>query len=609
MKLYWKSNGVNLYNGSVLEDLPLKPQSVSCCITSPPYWGLRDYGLAPEIWGGDSDCQHEWGNERIIATGRHDCDSELRKGRTPAGNETASTGQFCRLCGAWRGCLGLEPTPELYIEHLIYVFDKVRNVLRDDGTLWVNLGDSYISSGQVNNHQETRIAEILPQVKSDPMDSWAAGFFDGEGNIAIVKNAGREAGKLRITAAQVDKNPIERLQYLFGGSIRKAKANKVKWRDYWVWELSAQKAVDALKRMEPCLIVKKQQAYLAYEFQSTVGDNNKKPRLTDEIIEKRLDIKRQISLLNHNVEDKYKPPKAKDLALIPEHFVIAMQRAGWWVRSTIIWNKPNPMPESCTDRPTTSHDYIYLFTKAARYFYDADAVREEAEYGYSLQSGSFDASIGGKHGSKTVKPGDGMGGRNLRSVWTIATKPFKDAHFATFPPEIPEKCIKAGTPVKICAECGVAWVRVVEKGFTDHDGETDTAYNTGKSSAGRLAKLRQAARAQGGEYVNTTKTLGFRPNCECYDSEYRKMLPRTKHGRKRHQQEAQGEWILRARRRPGKMEWQGNKAIVLDIFGGSGTVAEVANKLGHDAVLIEASTEYCKLAKKRLTFVNQGKLL
>jgi DNA modification methylase len=155
----------------------------------------------------------------------------------------------------------------------------------------------------------------------------------------------------------------------------------------------------------------------------------------------------------------------------------ALRADGWYLRSDIIWSKKNPMPESVTDRPTKSHEYIFLLSKSAKYFYDADAVREitgnEAsldeyqstkrrsddlkDYGMGVSGG------GGLYGIPTTHPL----GRNKRSVWTVATAPYSGAHFATYPPELIEPCIKAGTSAKgECPKCGKAWVRAVEKEFT-----------------------------------------------------------------------------------------------------------------------------------------------
>lgn len=180
--------------------------------------------------------------------------------------------------------------------------------------------------------------------------------------------------------------------------------------------------------------------------------------------------------------------KPKDLCMVPNRFAIAMQDAGWWVRSEIIWAKPNPMPESIKDRPATSHEKIWLFTKAPRYFYDADAVRQSQapasiqrlSQDVDSQTGSARANGGQKtngnmkavgqrpdkqrgHGRRHAgfnerwdampKDEQQANGRNLRNyepapseVWPIATMPFSEAHFATFPPELAKRCIEAGCP-------------------------------------------------------------------------------------------------------------------------------------------------------------------
>jgi DNA modification methylase len=168
--------------------------------------------------------------------------------------------------------------------------------------------------------------------------------------------------------------------------------------------------------------------------------------------------------------------KRKDLVGIPWRFAFAAQADGWWLRSDIVWSKPNPMPESVTDRPTKAHEYVFLLTKSERYFYDADAVREPASYLQPNSPDSISSPYGqgftrrAKGNAKTFRGGIYTGGksfdndgqmerdshgnapndtlsRNKRSVWTIATAPFPEAHFATFPPELPEICIKAGCPV------------------------------------------------------------------------------------------------------------------------------------------------------------------
>ena len=175
--------------------------------------------------------------------------------------------------------------------------------------------------------------------------------------------------------------------------------------------------------------------------------------------------------------------KSKDLCMVPNRLAIALQEAGWWVRSEIIWAKPNPMPESIKDRPAASHEKIWLLTKSARYYYDADAVRERmAESSVQRLSQNVEdqrGSVRAHAGSRSDRPMKAVGGarktdkqrghsrrhagfndrwdamtreeqqangRNCRNVWNIATRPFSEAHFATFPPELAERCIKAGSP-------------------------------------------------------------------------------------------------------------------------------------------------------------------
>jgi DNA modification methylase len=161
-------------------------------------------------------------------------------------------------------------------------------------------------------------------------------------------------------------------------------------------------------------------------------------------------------------EYRNSPLPEKNLVGIPWRVAFALQADGWYLRSDIIWSKPNPMPESVTDRPTKSHEYLFLLTKSPRYYFDADAVREKASQEPNVQRmRAFAQRVVAAGGDQRDKPGvpgrDGNGkerrvflddgvSRNIRSVWTIATRPYPGAHFAVFPPELPERCIKAGSP-------------------------------------------------------------------------------------------------------------------------------------------------------------------
>lgn len=274
----------------------LADESVHCVVTSPPYWGLRDYGIPGQI--------------------------------------------------------GLEPTPQAFVERLVEVFREVKRVMRADGTLWLNLGDTYTSGGRAD------YGSCAPDAK--------------------------QATHMAIKSAKRAPQP---------------------------------------------------------------------PGL-----------------------------KPKDLVGIPWRVALALQADGWYLRSDIIWAKPNPMPESVTDRPTKSHEYVFLLTKAERYHYDAEAIKEPAvathpsamdggpqrlRDGSNANNGrhyrkSDAAGLNGRNVQATNSEADRRdqiggsfnnnprfrpdNGRNKRSVWTIPTSPFPDAHFATFPPELPELCIKAGCP-------------------------------------------------------------------------------------------------------------------------------------------------------------------
>lgn len=273
MSAPWLDDGdVRIWHGDVIDCLREMPEGLAqTCVTSPPYWGLRDYG-------------------------------EL-------------------------GQIGLEATPDEYVQRMVDVFREVRRVLRDDGTLWLNLGDSYAG----------------PKGET----------FSGLGQ-DVNARVGRASGGV----------------------------------------------ITANSGLSP-----------------------------------------------------------KNLVGIPWRVAFALQADGWYLRSDIIWSKPNPMPESVTDRPTKAHEYVFLLSKSARYFYDAETIRERPITPIDGRGSTSERKAAGhpsRYGDTKSKAsrGDGWampsisapsGGRNARTVWTIATKPYAEAHFAVFPTELPERCIKAGS--------------------------------------------------------------------------------------------------------------------------------------------------------------------
>jgi DNA modification methylase len=246
----------------------------------------------------------------------------------------------------------------------------------------------------------------------------------------------------------------------------------------------------------------------------------------------------------------------------------ALRADGWWLRSDIIFHKPNPMPESVTDRPTKSHEYIFLLTKSDRYFYDAAAIYEpyqsELQPPRDRSTEGYNKSFQGGRWSAGQRDFYVRGGRNRRTVWTITTEPFKGAHFATFPTDIPEICIKAGTSQKgCCPKCGASWERILKTEYKNWTGGN----SNGKRKGGNIPNDRMTF-ASGKRCDKETRTLGWKPTCDCGEEA---VIPCT----------------------------------VLDPFGGSGTTAEVAKRLGRDFVLIELKKEYItELIEPRISAIN-----
>jgi DNA modification methylase len=365
--------------------IPLADGTVQTCVTSPPYYGLRSY----------------------------------------LGNDDPLKSQE----------LGAEQTPAEYVANMVAVFREVWRVLKDDGCLWLNLGDSYATSPAGNK-------------------SWGNGVG----------------------------------------------TNK------------------------------------HYEKESIHSKDKK----------------------------DYGDCKPKDLLGIPWRVAFALQDDGWYLRSDIIWHKPNPMPESVTDRPTKSHEYIFLLTKSARYFYDAEAVKENSS---GLTGGNFSqkthearrATISG--GDVSGRPADD-GFRNRRTVWTVATQPYPGAHFATFPPKLIEPCILAGTSAKgQCPKCGAAWARVVERERKDRTQfeKGDPRYRPNKYNGAY-----ENINGKGDAGYTEVTTAGWQPTCACDAGE---PVPQ----------------------------------IVLDPFSGSGTTGRVAAQHGRQYIGLELNPEYIKLAPERMT--------
>ena len=312
---------VTIMQGDALEvQGQLPSESANCIVTSPPYWGLRDYGVD--------------------------------------------------------GQLGLEATPEEYVEKLTEVFRRLRRVLRGDGILWLNLGDCYATgAGKVGEH---------------PGGGEQGARWRGEGS----KHDGAKSRGYR------------------GERLANGRGD------------------------QPAVL-----------RQKTVG----------------------VGPMTQPNRMPIPGLKPKDLVGIPWRVAFALQADGWWLRSDIIWSKPNPMPESVTDRATKAHEYVFMLAKSERYYFDADAIKEPCSWPNGPNSPQSIASPygqgftrrGTKHRSVEPARGDGVNGggsqaagsisfptdfRNARSVWPISTEPFPEAHFATMPTELARRCILAGCP-------------------------------------------------------------------------------------------------------------------------------------------------------------------
>jgi len=279
---------------------------------------------------------------------------------------------------------------------------------------------------------------------------------------------------------------------------------------------------------------------------------------------------------------------------VPEMLKIALQEEGWICRSTIVWHKPSPMPESATDRPTKAHEYVFLLTKAARYFYDAVVVKTAREgnthsRGKKRSPPIENAGIGHKDWCAYMTHDEEITSRNLRTVWTIPSESYKGAHFAVMPRKLVETCLLAGTSAEgCCVKCGAPWKRVLEKTRrATRPGEKSKVYKTpdGRDTSigeGGHGSFHKNGREQGttdydgrhtrdgaeignrdpGRHVTESTTIGWKPGCKC------------------------------------------NAGTVacscMDPFLGSGTVAEVAKNLGLKCIGIELSAEYIELAKIRI---------
>jgi len=249
--------------------------------------------------------------------------------------------------------------------------------------------------------------------------------------------------------------------------------------------------------------------------------------------------------------------------MMPARVALALQADGWWLRSAITWCKRAPMPESVTDRPTSATEMVFLLTKSQRYYYDAEAVREAALYGRREWSnaeanlhraGGDTERIAGLPGA-TVSGGDPSTGRNMWNYWLLSQEPYPDAHFATFPTEVPRRAIAAGSSEKgCCSTCRAPWVRVVER---EHPGDRGKIVPTYEAAGVLNQRMHPGEHRRG-----ASSTTGWRPTCA----------------------------------HPGDPV----PCVVLDPFAGAGTTLMQALRMGRRAIGIELNPDYVTLARDRI---------
>ena len=251
--------------------------------------------------------------------------------------------------------------------------------------------------------------------------------------------------------------------------------------------------------------------------------------------------------------------KAKDLLGAPWLLAFALRADGWYLRQCIIWQKPNPMPESVRDRCTTAHSYVLLLAKSRSYYFDAEAIAEPAEYGRRDWNGGTNfkgGDITRGHGGTSVTGGDPSAGRNARSVWSIPTEGYAEAHFATWPQALVERIIKAGCPEWVCKACGKPRERIVET-----TGEWRAQHDRVGKHDGTIYRTNPGGGVSGANTTRQRTDLGW-SDCGC------------------------GAGFT-----PG---------VCLDPFMGSGTTALVARRLGRRSVGVELNAEYAAMAARRL---------
>ena len=460
----------------VLKGLP--DNSIQCVVTSPPYFGLRDYGIPPSIWGGDDpECDHVWGDEAPAKKRDRQHLKELGK-KLGCGGGTKhsqngmelSQGQYCQKCGSWYGCLGNEPTPKMFVEHIVEVCKELWRVLRDDGVFYLNLGDSHAAnrSYQVTDTKHIDVGNIRGSTVPEglkPKDlvgiPWRVAFALQDAGWYLRQNIVEEqiwtcpdCGKeMEITRLNCDRdiifsktNPMPESVISRPTSSHEYIFMLTKSGDpiYWV---NAHRQTGSRIKPEP--------DYLYIDLENNI-EYEDPPK-------------------DYNPEDKER------------------------------WKRENQW-------------------RGRAYFYDNEAVREphQSKDQRPRASGNIPDLNRSDRGTGREFFGN-PAGRNLRSVWHIPIKGFSEAHFAVFDRRIPNTCIRASTSHKACHHCGAPWERVVKKTRVSPSGEYEGKWadTEGQSSGRRILQSMKDKRSSGEDHDKPFKppaTIGWMPTCGCSDN-------------------------------------------------------------------------------------------
>lgn len=517
--------------------LPLADASVNCIVTSPPYYGLRSYdALPPEAWPGGAfvavpgaaaltipgpeawkeldACPHVWkpSTTRTAHTTNGTGTSTLQGAHGPWSVALAQTsripasGAWCQGCRCWYGTLGSEPTVDLYLWHMVLVLRELSRVLREDGTLWLNLGDSYSASGKSGGGKQGARWIDHGQPHVGPRGgAWHSTEGIPPGNLLGIP--------WRVAlAAQAD-----------GWILR---------RDV-VWE-----------KVSPM-----PESVRGWSFQGEpcpCSDRTNRIGIGPQKTANNRDRHDNFGYHGADIRDRtYGQPQTtcNECHGTGRLDTVTLRRGSW--------------------RHTASHEYIFMLVKRMGYWANSEAVREVASAGWKESSFTSPYDEATKRGLGRQPRIEGSG-RNPRDVIHPSPSSYSGAHFATFPPSLPEQFLRASCPERVCVACGEPWAVIVsapshypQGSFHDHQGD-GILYGKRQNGVGGLSGAQLAA-------IGGKTTHGLARTCPCPED---------------------------TPSRPG---------VVLDPFGGTATVAHVARALGRASVMIEASPAYLALARERLS--------